>query len=133
MGRHAGWLAAAAGIIKNKSGDPPHIILFPEITFDEEKFLHKVKFHVLKHGYCVIVASEGTKDESGFLSDSGLKDSFGHTQLGGVAPYLSQLISHKLKFKNHYTILDYLQRASRHIGSRVDIDVAFAVGMFAVE
>ena len=133
MGRHAGWLAAAAGVIKNKAGDPPHIILFPEIKFNEKYFLKKVKEAVNKYGYCVIVASEGIKNGKGqFLSDSGLKDSFGHSQLGGVAPVLSSIINTNLDYKVHWAVADYLQRAARHIASKIDVDQAYKLGLSSI-
>jgi len=128
MGRHAGWLAASAGIIKEKPSDPPHLILFPEIEFKQKDFLDKVKNTIKKYGYCVIVASEGIKNKGRFLSDSGLKDSFGHAQLGGVAPVLSSLITSKLKYKVHWAVSDYLQRSARHISSKVDVDQAYMLG-----
>ena len=133
MGRHAGWLAASAGVIKNISGDPPHIILFPEVMFKEKIFLKKVKEVTDRYGYCVIVASEGIKNgKNKFLSDSGLKDSFGHSQLGGVAPIISSLITTNLKYKVHWAVSDYLQRAARHIGSKVDVDQAYSLGCKAI-
>jgi 6-phosphofructokinase 1 len=134
MGRHAGWLAASAGVIKEKAGDAPHLILFPEIQFNQRSFLKKVKETTIKYGYCVIVASEGIKDnENKFLSDSGLKDSFGHAQLGGVAPVLSSIITNKLKYKVHWAVSDYLQRAARHIASTVDVDQAYALGLESIK
>ncbi len=134
MGRHAGWLAASAGVIKEISGDPPHLILFPEIEFKEKIFLKRVHEVTNKYGYCVIVASEGIKNSKNkFLSDSGLKDSFGHSQLGGVAPVLSELITSKLKYKVHWAVSDYLQRAARHIGSKVDVDQAYNLGCKAIK
>jgi 6-phosphofructokinase 1 len=134
MGRHAGWLAASAGVIKEKAGDAPHLILFPEIQFNQRSFLKKVKETTIKYGYCVIVASEGIKDNKNkFLSDSGLKDSFGHAQLGGVAPVLSSIITNKLKYKVHWAVSDYLQRAARHIASTVDVDQAYALGLESIK
>ena len=134
MGRHAGWLAASAGVIKEKAGDAPHLILFPEIQFNQSSFLKKVKATTIKYGYCVIVASEGIKDNKNkFLSDSGLKDSFGHAQLGGVAPVLSSIITNKLKYKVHWAVSDYLQRAARHIASTVDVDQAYALGLESIK
>jgi 6-phosphofructokinase 1 len=133
MGRHAGWIAAAGGLAAENKGDAPHIILFPEIPFEEEKFLRKVDECVKKYGFCSIVVSEGVRDQSGkFLSESGLRDAFGHAQLGGVAPVLANLIRDKLKYKYHYAIADYLQRAARHIASQTDVDQAFALGEAAV-
>jgi 6-phosphofructokinase 1 len=134
MGRHAGWIAAAAGLAGEKPGDPPHIILFPEITFDEDKFLAKVKASVDKYDYCVIAVSEGVRNAEGkFLAEAGTRDAFGHAQLGGVAVEIAQLVKSKLGYKYHYAVADYLQRSARHIASRVDVDQAYAVGKAAVE
>ena len=134
MGRHAGWIAAAGGLAAESEGESPHIILFPEITFDEEAFCARVKQAVEKHGYCAIVVSEGVKNNEGkFLSDAGLRDAFGHAQLGGVAPVLAQLVKSKLNYKYHWAVADYLQRAARHIASKVDVEQAYAVGKAAVE
>jgi len=134
MGRHAGWIAAAGGIAAEKSGDAPHIILFPEIPFDEEKFLARVKDCVGRHGYCAVVVSEGVKNSAGqFLSDAGTRDAFGHAQLGGVGPVVAQLVKDRLGYKYHWAVADYLQRAARHIASKVDVDQAYAVGKAAVE
>lgn len=134
MGRHAGWIAAASALANQNPSEPPHIILLPEVCFQPEKFLAKVKECVQKHEYCVIVVSEGIRNQEGkFLSDAGLKDAFGHSQLGGVAPVLAQLIKSKLGFKYHWAVADYLQRAARHIASQVDVDQAYALGKAAVE
>jgi len=134
MGRHAGWIAAAAGLAGEKEGDAPHVILFPEIPFDEAAFLARVKDSVAKHEYCVVVVSEGAHYADGrFLSEAGGKDAFGHAQLGGVAATIAQLVKSKLGFKYHYAIADYLQRAARHIASKVDVAQAYAMGKAAVE
>lgn len=134
MGRHAGWIAAAGGLAAEKESDGPHIILFPEIVFNKEKFLKRVATCVKKYGYCSIVVSEGVKDKSGkFLADAGLKDAFGHTQLGGVAPVVAQMVKAELGFKYHWAVADYLQRAARHIASKTDVEQAYAVGKAAVE
>jgi ATP-dependent phosphofructokinase / diphosphate-dependent phosphofructokinase len=134
MGRHAGWIAAAGGLAAEKTGEAPHIILFPEIRFDEEKFCARVKECVEKFGYCAVVVSEGVKNAEGkFLSDAGLRDAFGHAQLGGVAPVIAQLVKSKLNYKYHWAVADYLQRAARHIASKVDVEQAYAVGKAAVE
>ena len=134
MGRHAGWIAAAGGLAARKAGDPPHLILFPEIAFDRERFLARVKETVEQKGYCVIVASEGTRDAEGkFLSDLGTRDAFGHVQLGGVAPTLAAMIKQAHGYKYHWALADYLQRSARHIASRVDVEQAYAVGRAAVE
>ncbi len=134
MGRHAGWIAAAGGLAARKPGDPPHLILFPEIAFDRERFLARVKETVDQKGYCVIVASEGARDAQGkFLSDMGTRDAFGHVQLGGVAPTLAAMIKQAHGYKYHWALADYLQRSARHIASRVDVAQAYAVGRAAVE
>jgi 6-phosphofructokinase 1 len=134
MGRHAGWIAAAGGLAAEKTGEAPHIILFPEIAFDEEKFCARVQECVEKFGYCAVVVSEGVKNAEGkFLSDAGLRDAFGHAQLGGVAPVIAQLVKAKLNYKYHWAVADYLQRAARHIASKVDVEQAYALGKAAVE
>ena len=134
MGRHAGWIAASAGLAAEKKNDAPHIILFPEVAFNQKKFLSKVKSTVKTCGYCVIVVSEGAQNKNGeFLSDSGSVDSFGHAQLGGVAPYIASLIGSHLGYKYHWSVSDYLQRSARHIASQVDLDQAYAVGEAAVK
>ena len=134
MGRHAGWIAAAGGLASTGSGGPPHIILFPEIPFDQKAFLAKVKQSVDTDGYCVIVVSEGTHYADGkFLADAGTKDAFGHTQLGGVGPVVANMIKEAHGYKYHWAVADYLQRAARHIASKVDVEQAYAVGKAAVE
>ena len=134
MGRHAGWIAAAGGLASRKPGGAPQIILFPEIAFDQAKFLAKVKQCVDDDGYCVIVVSEGTADAEGkFLADAGTQDAFGHTQLGGVAPVVANLVKQAHGYKNHWAVADYLQRAARHIASKVDVEQAYAMGKAAVE
>jgi 6-phosphofructokinase 1 len=134
MGRHAGWIAAAGGLAAEKPGDGPHIILFPEITFDQDKFLAKVKETVDKYEYCAIVVSEGVKNSAGkFLAEAGTKDAFGHVQLGGVAPVIAQLVKDSLGYKYHWAVADYLQRAARHIASKTDVEQAYALGQAAVE
>jgi 6-phosphofructokinase 1 len=134
MGRHAGWIAAAGGVAAEKEGDAPHLILFPEIVFDQEKFLAKVDDAVKKYGYCSIVVSEGVKNKEGkFLAEAGTRDAFGHAQLGGVAPVVAQLIKDSLGYKYHWAVADYLQRAARHIASKTDVDQAYALGKAAVE
>ena len=133
MGRHAGWMAASSILAKNKDQNAPHIILLPEVTFNQKNFLDEIKKNIKSDGYCVVVVSEGVKNARGkFLAESNTKDAFGHTQLGGVAPYISSLVSDKLKLKNHWAVADYLQRSARHIASKTDFDQAKAVGSFAV-
>jgi 6-phosphofructokinase len=134
MGRHAGWIAAAGGLAAEKAGEAPHIILFPEIAFDREAFLRKVKETVEKRGFCVIVVSEGVQDADGkFLAEAGTKDAFGHAQLGGVGPVVAQMTQQAFGYKFHWAVADYLQRSARHIASKVDVEQAYAVGKAAVE
>ncbi len=134
MGRHAGWIAAAGGLAAENAGDAPHIILFPEIAFNREKFLAKVQRTVKKNGYCVIVASEGAQYADGtFLSASGGIDAFGHSQLGGLAPSLAEMVKADLGYKYHWAVADYLQRSARHISSATDVEQAYALGEAAVE
>lgn len=134
MGRHAGWIAAASGLASEEAGQPPHLILLPEVSFEQAEFLKRVDECVKNYGYCVIVVSEGLRDKDGkFLSDAGLRDAFGHAQLGGVAPVIAQLIKQELGHKYHWAVADYLQRAARHIASKVDLEQAYALGEAAVE
>lgn len=134
MGRHAGWIAAAAGLAASKTGDAPHVILFPEVPFDEDAFLRKVKDTVEHYGYCCVAVSEGLRRRNGqFLSEVGTVDAFGHSQLGGVGPLVAQLVYTKLGYKFHWAVADYLQRSARHIASKVDAKHAYAVGKAAVE
>ncbi|MES2204742.1 MAG: 6-phosphofructokinase [Pseudomonadota bacterium] len=134
MGRHTGWLAAASGIAQDAQNPEPHIILFPEITFEPEKFLAKVDECVRKNGLCTISVSEGILDVSGkHLSEKKEIDAFGHAQLGGVASMIAGLIKQNLNLKNHWAVPDYFQRAARHLASKVDLDHAYAVGKSAVE
>ncbi|ARO87341.1 6-phosphofructokinase [Nitrosospira lacus] len=134
MGRHAGWIAAAGGLASSKDCEIPIVILFPEIPFDRSKFLAKVDDFVKKFGYCSVVVSEGVKGEDGkFLSDQGVRDAFGHAQLGGVAPVVANIVRDGLGLKYHWGVADYLQRAARHIASKTDVEQAYAMGKAAVE
>ena len=134
MGRHAGWIAAAGGLASTSDREIPIVILFPEIPFDKAKFLAKVDSYVQKFGYCSVVVSEGVKGEDGkFLSDQGIRDAFGHAQLGGVAPVVANIVREGLGLKYHWGVADYLQRAARHIASKTDVEQAYAMGKAAVE
>ncbi|OUU80187.1 MAG: 6-phosphofructokinase [Gammaproteobacteria bacterium TMED78] len=134
MGRHAGWLAAAGGLANETRKKAPQIILFPEIPFDKKEFLKEVNKSVKNNGYCVIVVSEGAKNKKGkFLAEIGTTDAFGHSQLGGVAINIADIIKNNLGYKYHYAIADYLQRSARHISSKTDVEQAYQVGKKAVE
>ena len=134
MGRHAGWIAAAGGLAAEKDGDAPHIILFPEVSFNKARFLARVKDCVNRYGYCAIVVSEGVRERSGrFLAEAGGTDAFGHAQLGGVAPVIAEMIKARHGFKYHWAVADYLQRAARHISSKTDVEQAYAMGAAAVK
>jgi len=131
MGRHAGWIAAAGGLVDSSI---PVVILFPEIDFDEKAFLEKVDKNVQDYGYCTIVVSEGTKWPDGrFLAEQGTRDDFGHAQLGGAAPVVANIIKKSLGYKFHWAVADYLQRAARHLASNSDVEQAYALGEAAVE
>ena len=134
MGRHAGWIAAAGGMASSPALEQPILILFPEVAFDQAKFLSRVDAAVKTHGYCSVVVSEGVKGADGkFLSDQGLRDAFGHAQLGGVAPVVAGLVKNELDLKYHWAVADYMQRAARHIASKTDVAQSYAVGKAAVE
>ncbi|MGP9663315.1 6-phosphofructokinase [Halomonas sp. AOP22-C1-8] len=133
MGRHAGWIAAAGGLAGEGEGEPPHLIIFPEIAFNRKAVMARVEESVKQNGYCVIVVSEGARYEDGtFLADAGNTDAFGHRQLGGVAPTLAGMIKQDLGYKYHWAVADYLQRAARHLASKTDVEQAYAVGREAV-
>ncbi len=132
MGRHAGWIAAAGGLIEDYA--IPVLVLFPEVDFDQEKFLQAVKNKVETCGYCTIVVSEGAQNADGtFLAEQGARDSFGHAQLGGVAPVVAHMIKDALGYKVHWAVADYLQRAARHLASSSDVEQAYALGKAGVK
>jgi 6-phosphofructokinase 1 len=134
MGRHAGWITAAAGLAAESDGEAPQVLLFPEIQFDEEKFLARVKQVVEREGWCAIVVSEGLRNKEGkFLSETGLKDAFGHSQLGGAGEIIAKLVRDRLGHKYHWALADYLQRAARHIASKVDVEQSYKLGAAAVK
>jgi len=134
MGRHAGWIAAAGGLAADEENDIPVVILFPEVEFNQERFLARVKENVESYGYCTVVVSEGAKWPDGkFLAEQDTRDSFGHAQLGGAAPVVANMIKDTHGYKYHWAVADYLQRAARHIASRTDVEQAYALGKAAVE
>ncbi len=134
MGRHAGWITAAAGLADDKETPIPLVLLFPEIAFDEVKFLAAVRGKVDTFGYCCIGVSEGLRDAAGnLMAEAGTRDAFGHAQLGGIGPYIAQRIHEKLGYKYHWAVADYLQRAARHIASKTDLEQSYAVGKAAVQ
>jgi 6-phosphofructokinase 1 len=134
MGRHAGWIAAAGGLVADEANDIPVVILFPEVAFKKKEFIAEVKKKVKQYGYVTVVVSEGVRDYRGhFLADAGTTDAFGHAQLGGVAPVVANMIREATGYKYHWGVADYMQRAARHIASKTDVDQAYAVGKTAVE
>ncbi|MDQ6621601.1 MAG: 6-phosphofructokinase [Pseudomonadota bacterium] len=134
MGRHAGWITSAIGMAEDATTPIPIVLLFPEIPFDEERFLASVDDKVKRFGYCCVGVSEGLQDAHGkLLAEAGTRDAFGHAQLGGVGPLIASLVKDKLKHKYHWAVADYLQRSARHIASKTDVDQAYAVGEAAVE
>ncbi len=134
MGRHAGWIAAAGGLAADADNDIPVVILFPEVEFNQEAFINKVKEKIDKYEYCSIVVSEGAHWPDGkFLAEQGTRDAFGHAQLGGAAPVVANMVKDALGHKFHWAVADYLQRAARHIASKTDVEQAYALGQAAVE
>ena len=134
MGRHAGWIAAAGGLAADEQNDIPVVILFPEVEFDQKRFLDRVKECVESQGYCTVVVSEGAKWPDGkFLAEQESRDAFGHAQLGGAAPVVANMIKDAHGYKYHWAVADYLQRSARHIASATDVEQAYAVGKTAVE
>ena len=134
MGRHAGWITAACGLASESAGEPPHILLFPEVPFDPERFLSRVDECVKRFGYCTVAVSEGLSNAAGnLIAESGAKDAFGHSQLGGVGQMVAQLIKDRLGYKYHWALADYLQRSARHLASRTDLEQAHALGVAAVD
>jgi 6-phosphofructokinase 1 len=133
MGRHAGWMTAACALAAVQEGDAPHVLLLPEVVFEERRFLAKVEQTTERYDYCVIAVSEGIKGPDGKFLSAGAKDAFGHAQLGGMAPIVTNLIGEKLGYKCHWAVADYLQRSARHIASATDVQQAYAVGRAAVE
>ena len=134
MGRHAGWITAAVGMAEDAATPIPLVLLFPEIAFDEAKFITAVDANVKRHGYCCIGVSEGLKNAEGrLMAETGTKDAFGHAQLGGVGPLVADIVRARLGYKFHWAVADYLQRAARHLASKTDLDQSYAVGKAAVE
>ena len=134
MGRHAGWIAAAGGLVADEKNDIPVVILFPEIEFNQDKFMEAVRLKVEKYDYCTIVVSEGAHWPDGkFLAEQGTRDAFGHAQLGGAAPVVANMIKDAFGYKFHWAVVDYCQRAARHIASKTDVDQAYALGVAGVE
>ena len=134
MGRHAGWIAAAGGLVADEKNDIPVVILFPEVEFDKDKFMAAVKAKVEKYEYCTVVVSEGAHWPDGkFLAEQGTRDAFGHAQLGGAAPVVANMVKDVFGYKFHWAVADYMQRAARHIASKTDVEQAYALGKKAVE
>ena len=123
MGRHAGWIAAAGGLVEDEG--VPVVVLFPEVEFDKERFLAAVDARVRGDGYCIVVVSEGCHWPDGkFLAEQGTRDAFGHAQLGGAAPVVANMVKEAFGHKYHWAVADYLQRSARHLASRSDVEQA---------
>ena len=135
MGRAAGWIAAGTIVAKREPVDPPHIILLPELPFNEEKFLAKVKETVETHHYCLVVVGEGLKNEAGeeIGADKSRLDAFGHPVLSGAADALAEIVQGKLNTKTRTVKLGYAQRAAEHYASATDSNNAYACGVAAVK
>jgi len=134
MGRHAGWITAAVGMAEDAATPIPLVLLFPEVAFDETKFLAAVDDKVKRFGYCCVGVSEGLQNAAGkLMAEAGTRDAFGHAQLGGVGPLIASIVKDKLNYKYHWAVADYLQRAARHLASKTDLEHSYAVGRAAVE
>jgi 6-phosphofructokinase 1 len=134
MGRHAGWITAAVGMAEDEATPIPLVLLFPEVRFDEAKFLANVEAKTKRFGYCCVGVSEGLQNPDGTLmAEAGTRDAFGHAQLGGVGPMIARLVKDRLNYKYHWAVADYLQRAARHLASRTDVEQSYEVGRAAVE
>jgi 6-phosphofructokinase 1 len=134
MGRNAGWITAAVGMAEDAATPIPLVLLFPEIRFDQAKFLAAVDEKTRRFGYCCVGVSEGLRDPEGrLMAEAGTKDAFGHAQLGGVGPLIASLVKDQLKYKYHWAVADYLQRAARHLASKTDLEQSYAVGKAGVE
>jgi 6-phosphofructokinase len=134
MGRHAGWITAAVGMAEDAATPIPLVLLFPEIPFDEPKFMQAVDARTKRFGYCCVGVSEGLQNAEGkLMAEAGTKDAFGHAQLGGVGPLIARLVKDHLAYKYHWAVADYLQRSARHLASKTDLDQSYAVGKAAVE
>lgn len=134
MGRSAGWIAAGTVLAKRKPSDAPHIILLPEIPFDEAAFLAKVQATVAEHRYCIVVVGEGLKNAQGeeIGADKTRLDSFGHPVLSGAADRLAEIVQGRVSLKTRTVKLGYTQRAAAHFASETDVQEAFACGEAAV-
>ena len=134
MGRNAGWITAAVGLADDATTPIPLVLLFPEIPFDEAKFIAAVEARTKAFGYCCVGVSEGLRNPEGkVMAEAGTKDAFGHAQLGGIGPQIAALVRERLGYKYHWAVADYLQRAARHLASKTDLDQSYAVGRAAVE
>ena len=133
MGRHSGWIAAACGMAQPADADGPLLLLVPEIHFDRRRFIAAVRARIARHGYCAVAVAEGIQLADGRrLTQAGGDGIPAHDQLGGVAPLIAAMIRRTLKVKVHWSVLDYVQRAARHLASRTDVEQAYAVGRTAV-
>lgn len=134
MGRHSGWLAAASALARSHNPDAPHMILLPERPQSFKDICNMIQLHMAKSGFCTMVVAEGFSLQEALVSDTvGVeKCPFGHQQLGGIAQRLTKMIKSTLKLKTRFANADYLQRASGHLASQVDLDIAFRIGQKAV-
>jgi ATP-dependent phosphofructokinase / diphosphate-dependent phosphofructokinase len=134
MGRTAGWIAAGTVLAQRSGLGAPHIILLPELPFNEEAFLNKVRETVQAHKFCIVVVGEGIKDASGneLGADKSRLDAFGHPVLSGAADRLAELVQGRLNTKTRTVKLGYAQRAAAHLASLRDIEEAVMCGEAAV-
>ena len=135
MGRSAGWIAAGTILAKRAPADPPHLILLPEIPFDEARVLAKIQEVVAALKYCVVVVGEGVKDARGIPlgADPSRVDAFGHALLSGAGDYLAEMVTKKLGTKTRTVKLGYAQRCAAHFASTTDVEEAVACGEKGVQ
>lgn len=139
MGRHAGWIAAAAGLAQVDGQGAPHVILFPEVAFDEARFLAAVSAAVAREGFCVVVTAEGLAVNNPLVGAQDIIASADHgkdrlnVHTGKAAPYIASLVQQRLGMRCHFAVSDYLQRSARHVASAVDVAAAWQVGEAAVD
>ena len=134
MGRAAGWIAAGTVLAKRRPADAPHVILMPEVPFEQAKFLAKVKETVAALKYCIVVVGEGLKNAAGeeIAADKTKPDAFGHPVLSGAAERLGDIVEENLRLKTRTVKLGYAQRAAAHCASETDVEEAAACGKAAV-
>ncbi|UTH72907.1 6-phosphofructokinase [Chromobacterium sp. IIBBL 290-4] len=134
MGRHTGWLAAACAAASRNPHEAPHLLLLPEVPFDQDRFLAALDASLAKYGQCAIAVAEGITGKDGrFVAEAKKSETYGHEQLGGAGHWLAKLILNERGISAHVAQVDYLQRAGGHLASATDVRQAYVMGEKAVE